>query len=288
VLHVAGNATLGGTLNVQPSTGYAASANTGDDIPFALYFGTQSGSFSTVSVIPPLNSGKPVTVDTSEPGEIEAIVGKATIGPVNTALPLVSGSAIVGQTLATTNGSWTGNPTSFGYQWSDCDAAGNGCVAIASATSSTYKVTSSDIHHTLRVVVFAANGGGVGAAASLPTAVVPAPKLPRPAISGAALTPTSFTASKGTKLTLTLNTAATIKVVIYEKGHVSGGKCSTSAKTGKKCRVKKKTFTFNGKAGFNSFKLKTKGLSAGSYVAVVTASNSTGGSKQQKIGFTIT
>ena len=38
--------------------------------------------------------------------------------PVNTALPVISGSTVVGQTLATTSGTWTGFPApGFTYQW---------------------------------------------------------------------------------------------------------------------------------------------------------------------------
>ena len=42
-----------------------------------------------------------------------------------------------GQTLTVSNGSWTGSPSSFAYQWQDCDSAGNTCTTITGATSST-------------------------------------------------------------------------------------------------------------------------------------------------------
>ncbi len=41
----------------------------------------------------------------------------AAVSPVNTALPVVTGNQEVGQTLTTTNGTWTNSPTSFTYQW---------------------------------------------------------------------------------------------------------------------------------------------------------------------------
>jgi hypothetical protein len=37
--------------------------------------------------------------------------------PVNTAYPYVTGIEQVGQTLTAGNGSWSGNPTSYTYQW---------------------------------------------------------------------------------------------------------------------------------------------------------------------------
>ena len=49
--------------------------------------------------------------------------------PVNTGLPVVSGSAIAGQQLSGSNGSWSGTaPITYAYQWQRCDATGAGCV----------------------------------------------------------------------------------------------------------------------------------------------------------------
>ena len=75
--------------------------------------------------------------------------------PVNTEPPTVSGSDVEGQTLSATAGSWEGSPTSYGYQWQDCNTAGEACTNIAKATSSTYKLTATDVGHTLRVIVTA-------------------------------------------------------------------------------------------------------------------------------------
>ena len=93
--------------------------------------------------------------------------------PVNTALPTVSGSAVQGQVLTATDGSWSGSPTSFRYQWQRCDSAGGACQPIANATIRTYLLTPSDVGWTVGVIVTATNGSGDSLpAASAVTAVV--------------------------------------------------------------------------------------------------------------------
>ncbi|MDQ6867126.1 MAG: hypothetical protein M3178_01420 [Pseudomonadota bacterium] len=80
--------------------------------------------------------------------------------PVNTALPTISGTPQVGQTLTATNGTWTNSPTSFAYQW---NRAGG---AISGATASTYVPVAADVGNTLTVSVTAANGSGSSAPAT--------------------------------------------------------------------------------------------------------------------------
>ncbi len=95
-------------------------------------------------------------------------------GPKNTALPTVSGTAQQGNTLTTSNGSWTGTPTSYAYQWQDCNSQGASCSNISGATSSSYRLTSGDVAHTTRSVVIATNAGGSASATSNQTAPVAA------------------------------------------------------------------------------------------------------------------
>jgi lysophospholipase L1-like esterase len=78
--------------------------------------------------------------------------------PVNIVLPAISGTAQVGQTLTTSNGTWTNSPTSFAYQW---QREGSN---IGGATSSTYTLALADLASLVTVRVIARNGTG----ASLP------------------------------------------------------------------------------------------------------------------------
>jgi hypothetical protein len=103
------------------------------------------------------------------------IVGSASAAgspPSNTALPTISGTARDGQLLTAHNGSWSGSPTSFAYEWQSCDRHGGGCAAIAGATSTQYTVSSDDVGHRLRVVVTATNANGSGSATSRSTGIV--------------------------------------------------------------------------------------------------------------------
>ena len=92
--------------------------------------------------------------------------------PSNAALPAISGTATQGQTLTVSNGSWSGSPTGYGYQWRNCDSSGNNCTNVSGATGSSYQLTASDVGDTVRVVVTATNSGGSNSATSAQSAVV--------------------------------------------------------------------------------------------------------------------
>jgi hypothetical protein len=129
------------------------------------------------------------------------VVAKPPAAPANTALPAISGSDVEGDTLKASNGTWTGSPTSYAYQWEDCNAAGGSCSEISGATSSSRKLASSDVGHTLRVVVKATNAGGTGKATSAATSTVvpPAPaNTAAPAVSGSDVEGDTLKASTGT------------------------------------------------------------------------------------------
>ena len=91
--------------------------------------------------------------------------------PVSSTPPAVSGTPKIGQTLTVSNGTWTGTPTAYAYQWQHCATAST-CSNIAGATSKTYTVTTADGGDTLRSVVSATNADGTTTANSNQTAVV--------------------------------------------------------------------------------------------------------------------
>ena len=124
--------------------------------------------------------------------------------PANTALPSISGAPQSGSTLTTTNGTWTGTPTSFTYAWSRCDIGGNTCAPIAGATAQAYAVQPADVGVTLRATVTATNADGSASATSAASAVVlaapatgPVNAAP-PVISGTVQVGSTLTASTGT------------------------------------------------------------------------------------------
>lgn len=96
--------------------------------------------------------------------------------PINITLPTVAGQATEGQTLSASHGSWSTLPTSYAYQWQDCNSLGASCTDIAGATNAWYLLRASDVGHTIRVQESASNAAGTSSpATSAATAVVTAP-----------------------------------------------------------------------------------------------------------------
>jgi hypothetical protein len=102
-----------------------------------------------------------------------AAAALAATAPTNGSPPAVSGAAQQGQTLTASTGSWSGDsPISYMFRWQRCNGSGASCGDISGATGQTHSVGSSDVGHTLRIVVTATNLAGSSSAASSPTAVV--------------------------------------------------------------------------------------------------------------------
>jgi hypothetical protein len=145
------------------------------------------------------NAGGSTTATSAGVGPITALPAP----PQNTAPPTITGAAQQGQTLAAATGTWTNSPTSYTYQWQDCNSSGTGCVNIAGATNSTYAISASDSGYTIVVVVTATNSAGSASQASSPTGVVagggsaPVNTAP-PTITGAAQQGQTLAAATGT------------------------------------------------------------------------------------------
>jgi thermitase len=108
----------------------------------------------------------------------KALPGCATAvaAPVNTGLPMVSGTAQEGRTLSASSGSWSNSPSGFAYQWLRC--ASGSCGQIGGAVSKSYVVVRGDVGATLEVSVTASNAGGSSSATSAATAAVTAATPP--------------------------------------------------------------------------------------------------------------
>lgn len=125
------------------------------------------------------------------------------VAPVNAALPEVTGQATQGQSLATSNGTWTGTGITFKYHWLRCDSGGANCAKIegVAAENATYLATAADVGSKLRAEVSAVNTGHSVPAISAPTSVVtvakPVNTVP-PTVPGTPKENVAVTATNGT------------------------------------------------------------------------------------------
>jgi alpha-tubulin suppressor-like RCC1 family protein len=110
--------------------------------------------------------------------------------PVNTLAPALStDTPEEGVADSVSTGAWTGEPTSYSYQWQSCNESGEECANIEEAIEETYEPGPGDVGDTLRAVVTASNAGGSVSVASESSAAVgtgvTAPlSLAQPEISG--------------------------------------------------------------------------------------------------------
>jgi len=90
----------------------------------------------------------------------------------NTSRPTITGEARVGQELTANEGTWTGTPTSFAFQWQRCDVDTFTCADVAGATGRSYGVRLADLGFRLRVEVTARKNDRSGTATSAATGIV--------------------------------------------------------------------------------------------------------------------
>ena len=113
--------------------------------------------------------------------------------PANTVLPAITGTAAVDSTLTCSQGTWSGSPTSYAYQWK------RDLVVIAGATASTYLVVTADKSMSLTCTVTATNANGSTSATSTGLLIPGDPWAALPPVDWASLQNTT-TPTQGTLL----------------------------------------------------------------------------------------
>ncbi len=151
----------------------------------------------------PTNPFGATTTDSEQASLYATYTGSAPPPPpVNSEPPAITGTPRDGQTLSAGTGTWSENPTAFGYQWERCDSTGANCAAIPAATGPSYLLGHGDVGSTVRVAVSATNAGGSSAPTLSAQTPVVEPLAPSntvtPAISGAAQVEQTLSAAAGT------------------------------------------------------------------------------------------
>jgi hypothetical protein len=164
------SASTGTWSNSPTSYTYAWQSSASSSGPWSPISGATSSSYTPVSA----DQGRylQVVVTASNAGG-SASAASAAVGPVaaqsppvNTALPVVSGTVQVGSALSASTGSWSNSPTSYAYVWQSSASASGPWSPISGATGSSYTPVAADQGRYLQVVVTASNGGGSASAAS--------------------------------------------------------------------------------------------------------------------------
>ncbi len=176
---ITGTAAVGNTLSAANTA--TTDPDTGDGITLAYQWrsdgavigGATAGSYTLTSA----EAHTTITLDvqgtdnfTGSTGTVTTLgVLVANTAPVNTVLPVISGTPSVGNTLSASSGTWSdadADGLSYTYQWL-ADA-----VAIPGATASNYTLTSAEAHTSITVRVTASDGqGGSTNALSVGTAL---------------------------------------------------------------------------------------------------------------------
>ena len=135
-------------------------------------------------------------------GALALVLAPAALGasPVtNLTPPSITGNALVGHVLTVSQGTWSGSPTSFLYQWvrcaGICDPTGGYAPIGPPSTKNTYRLTKADAGHQIYALVQASNATSHAVATALPSAdVAEANGTAPPATTGSTTTyPTATT-----------------------------------------------------------------------------------------------
>jgi hypothetical protein len=102
----------------------------------------------------------------------------ASSAPINTSLPVITGTTVSGSILSCSTGTWSNSPTGYSYQWK---ADG---VVIVGAISSTITLAGPQVDRIITCVVTAINGAGSSTATALGVGPVTAGSVPTLSIGG--------------------------------------------------------------------------------------------------------
>jgi RHS repeat-associated protein len=125
--------------------------------------GQETWAFTYGTITGDPNAGRLLKA-TQAPASVGLWGGEA---PLNSVIPVLSGSTVPGLRMAVSNGTWSNSPVAYGYRWEDCNTEGKECTPILGATNANYTPNQSDVGHTLVAEVMATNGGGTVVAASV-------------------------------------------------------------------------------------------------------------------------
>jgi hypothetical protein len=122
----------GGNFSINPATGLVFVANTE-----TLDYETATSHSITVRETNSNGTNSPHdTILTVFVTDVDESV------PANSTAPHLMGTAETGETLSIMNGDWTGNPSSYTYQWyTSASSDGSSPTAISGATNNTYVLT---------------------------------------------------------------------------------------------------------------------------------------------------
>ncbi len=120
-----------------------------------------------------VNVGGVNSVDTAT---VSSAVISGFVPPQASAVPAITGTKTVGQTLTSSSGTWPNTSSGYLYQWQKSSDDGVSWTSISGATSSTYVLVAADAGYVIRSQVSLTANAGSSSAYSLPTAAIaPAP-----------------------------------------------------------------------------------------------------------------
>lgn len=187
---ISGTASVGSQLS--SNNGSWTDAN-GDTLTYSYQWkadGVNIGTNSNLYTLTAVEADKAITVtviaNDANGGSVSATAGAVFVGnraPVNTVVPVITGTTAVGVTVNVDNGTWTdadNDALTYTYQWK-ADGAD-----ITGATSNAYNITGAELGAVLTAVVTANDGNGssvsvtsqgtpvIGATADTPVVTAPA------------------------------------------------------------------------------------------------------------------